>query len=60
MKTDNTYSIRVMGLSIAASGLMIVVLGILADFGHGLVISIGILLILLGALLTVKYGIKKG
>ena len=58
-KTDNSYSIRVMGLSIAASGLMIIILGILADFGHGLVISIGTLLLTLGVLLTFKYGLKK-
>jgi len=59
VKTDNSYSIRVMGLSISAAGLMIIVLGIMATFGNGLVISVGTGLLALGIWLTAKYGLKK-
>lgn len=46
--TDNSQSLRVIGIGIGASGLLIMGLGLLADTGKLIVITIAILLVLLG------------
>lgn len=47
-KNDNSKSLQVIGIGIAASGLLIMVLGILADSGQLLVCGISFILIILG------------
>ena len=47
--SDNAFSRRVIGLGIAVSGLIIVVLGIAASSGRVLIAAVGAQLVLLGA-----------
>lgn len=45
---DNRFSVRVIGYGIAASGLLVTVLGVMADSGKGIVITTGVCLMLFG------------
>ena len=47
-QADNRFSIRVIGFGILAAGLLILILGIIADFGNVMVTTTGICLMILG------------
>lgn len=50
-QSDNKFSIKVIGTGILLAGLLVSILGILADEGRIIVISVGIVLIILGFLI---------
>lgn len=49
---DNSYGVRVIGYAVSASGVMIALLGILADFGRLFVAMTGFALLLFGLLMV--------
>lgn len=51
---DNSRSLKVIGIGVGLSGLLIFILGLMADFGNVLVCSIAMLLIFIGALSVYK------
>lgn len=52
IKTDNSYSIRIIGKGIAVSGLLIIILGIIsADTGNFVVETVGSVLLVIGILI---------
>jgi len=50
-ETENRFSIRVIGIGIAITGLTIVALGVINPYGRGVVITVGGLLAVLGMII---------
>ena len=52
--SSNLYGKRIIGLSVGAAGLLITILGVIADVGRGIVIPMGILLAAFGLVVYLK------